>query len=91
MPLMAMGGIILPLTVEFEPTSVPLSFTVFQGVSIIGVKICSRQEYEDMFRFCARHKIRPMIQKYEMSVSGLNQAIEDLKGGKVRYRAVVVA
>lgn len=88
---MAMGGIILPVTVDMEPTPIPLAATVFQGIRILGVKICNRHEYDAMFRFCVRHGVRPMVEEYPMTAAGLNQAIADLKGGNVRYRAVAVA
>jgi D-arabinose 1-dehydrogenase-like Zn-dependent alcohol dehydrogenase len=87
---MAMGGSIVPLTVDFEKTPIPLAPTIFQGVNIIGAKICNRVEYDDMFRFAARHKIRPTIQEYEMTEDGLYDAMEALRNGKAHYRGVAV-
>lgn len=87
---MAMGGNILPLTVSFEPTPIPLAPTIFQGINILGVKVCSRVEYDDMFRFAVRHGIRPTIQNYPMTESGLNEAMNALRKGKTHYRAVAV-
>ncbi|KAK5166736.1 uncharacterized protein LTR77_008280 [Saxophila tyrrhenica] len=90
MPLMAMCGNVIPLTVDLAPTPVPLAATIFMGINILGVKVCNRTEYEDMFNFCVRHKIRPTIQEYPMTEEGINEAVEALGEGKVHYRAVVV-
>ena len=90
MPIMTMGGTILPLTVDFASTPIPLASTIFGGVNIIGVKICNRYEYDDMFKFCVRHGVKPIVEEYPMSASGLNEAIEALQSGKVHYRAVAV-
>lgn len=90
MPLMAMGGNICPLTVDFEAVPMPLAPTIFQGVNIIGAKVSNRSEYNDMFRFAVRHKIRPTITEFPMTESGLNNAIIALKEGKAHYRAVAV-
>lgn len=86
---MAMGGNIAPLTVDFEATPIPLAPTIFQGLNFIGVKVCNRNEYDDMFRFAVRHKIKPTIEEYPMTEDGLNDAVDALKHGKVHYRAVV--
>ncbi|KAK4552844.1 hypothetical protein LTR86_010178 [Recurvomyces mirabilis] len=91
MKIMAPAGIILPLTVDFEATPIPLAPTIFQGLNIIGVKVCDRWEYDAMFKFVVRHKVLPIIQEYPMTADGLNDAVRDLKQGKVRYRAVVKA
>lgn len=88
---MAKGGNIVPLTVDFEATAIPLAPTIFQGLNLIGAKVCNRNEYDDMFRFAVRHKIKPTIEEYPMTENGLNDAVSALKQGKVRYRAVVVA
>lgn len=90
MLLMAMGGNIVPLTVDFEATPIPLAPTIFQGINILGVKVCNRVEYVDMFHFAARHNIRPTIERYPMTASGLNDAIKALQEGRVHYRAVAV-
>ena len=86
-----MGGNIIPLTVEFGTTSIPLASTIFQGINILGAKVCNRIEYDDMFRFCVRHNVRPTIQEYPMTEKGLNEAVQALQQGKAHYRAVAVA
>lgn len=88
---MAMGGNIVPLTVDFGETPMPLAPTIFQGINILGVKVCNRLEYDDMFKFSVRHNIRPTIQEYPMTEEGLNDAFNALQNGKTHYRAVVVA
>ncbi len=88
---MAMGGNVAPLTVDLGLTPIPLAATIFQGINILGVKVCNRTEYDDMFRFCVRHNIRPTIQEFPMTEAGINEAVDALKDGKAHYRAVVVA
>lgn len=90
MPLIAMGGSICPLTVEFGTTPIPLAPTVFQGINIMGAKVANKSEYADMFRFAVRHKIRPTITEFAMTEDGLNDAIKALQEGKAHYRAVAV-
>ena len=87
---MAMGGNIVPLTVDFEATPIPLAPTIFQGINILGCKVCSRNEYDDMFKFAVRHEIRPTIQEYAMTEEGLNDAVVALQKGKTHYRAVCI-
>jgi uncharacterized zinc-type alcohol dehydrogenase-like protein len=40
-----------------------------------------------MLEFCARHKIKPIVEYYKMS--DVNDAIARLKSGKARYRIVL--
>jgi D-arabinose 1-dehydrogenase-like Zn-dependent alcohol dehydrogenase len=39
--------------------------------------------------FAARHSIKPWIVEFPMNVSGLTRALDALKDGKIRYRAVL--
>ena len=86
-----MGGNIVPLTVSDDATPIPLMPTIFQGINIMGAKICNRTEYDDMFRFCVRHKVRPTVQEFSMTEAGLNDAMKALREGKAHYKAVAVA
>jgi alcohol/geraniol dehydrogenase (NADP+) len=40
-----------------------------------------------MIEFCARHKIAPVIETFQMSQA--NEALEHFKAGKARYRIVL--
>jgi D-arabinose 1-dehydrogenase-like Zn-dependent alcohol dehydrogenase len=43
-----------------------------------------------MLRFAARHGIKPVLEKFPMTVEGINAAYEKLEKGTIRYRAVMV-
>jgi uncharacterized zinc-type alcohol dehydrogenase-like protein len=55
--------------------------------SIAGGRLGSPSDGKDMLDFAARHGIRPMIELFPMSQ--VNAAIERVRSGKVRYRAVL--
>lgn len=54
---------------------------------VCGSNIGSRPVIKQMLRFAARHNIRPKIE--EFSLKDVNKAIQRLREGKVRYRAVL--
>jgi D-arabinose 1-dehydrogenase-like Zn-dependent alcohol dehydrogenase len=63
----------------------------FEGYNVRTNLVASRGVHRDMLEFAARHNIRPMIETFVLSEDGLGKAIEKLKAGSVRYRAVLVA
>lgn len=44
-----------------------------------------------MLRFAAQHKIKPIVQEFPMTVEGIEDAMDKLEKGLIRYRAVIVA
>jgi D-arabinose 1-dehydrogenase-like Zn-dependent alcohol dehydrogenase len=44
-----------------------------------------------MLEFAAHHKIRPAIEKFELTEDGIGKAVEKMKSGSIRYRGVLVA
>ena len=42
-----------------------------------------------MLKFAARHKIKPIIEEFPMTVEGINAAYDKLENGTIRYRAVM--
>jgi D-arabinose 1-dehydrogenase-like Zn-dependent alcohol dehydrogenase len=44
-----------------------------------------------MLQFSALHGIKPIVQTFPMSVDGIEEALKQLDGGKIRYRGVLVA
>lgn len=44
-----------------------------------------------MLQFAARTGVRPVIEKFEFTQKGFEEAIEKMKTGKMRYRGVLVA
>lgn len=56
---------------------------------IIGGRLGSPTDTEQMLNFSARHNIKPMIEQFAMNK--VNEAVDHVRAGKARYRAVLVA
>jgi len=56
--------------------------------SVAGSAAGSIHVYKKMIEFCALHHIHPTIEKFE--VKDINKAIERVRSGEVRYRAVIM-
>jgi alcohol/geraniol dehydrogenase (NADP+) len=57
--------------------------------SVSGARSGSPSDTAQMLDFSVRHNIKPMIEQFPMA--DLNRAIDHVRAGKARYRAVVVA
>jgi D-arabinose 1-dehydrogenase-like Zn-dependent alcohol dehydrogenase len=88
---MAPGSTIFPLTVSFNNLSIPSLPLNLAGIRIQGVFISPRHVHNQMLQFSALHGIKPIIQTFPMSVSGIEDALKKLGEGRIRYRAVLVA
>ncbi|KAI8646360.1 chaperonin 10-like protein [Parasitella parasitica] len=60
---------------------------IMHQVNISGSLIGSPSEIEDMLEFAAKHNIRPWIKTYPFSK--VNEAIQDFRDGKPRFRFVL--
>ncbi|KAH8898553.1 alcohol dehydrogenase [Thozetella sp. PMI_491] len=87
--LMAPDGVIFPLTVSSELTPICLHDLVKNGLRIQGALLAARPDVRRMLSFAVQHGIKPIIMEWPMSVEGIEQAMESLRTGKVRYRAVL--
>lgn len=90
MPLVDFNGSIYPLTASMEPTPVPLTLLSMSGIKIQGSLVASRNSIRELLEFVARKNIKPTIMKYPFTTEGVEQAMQELRDGKVRYRAVLV-
>ncbi|KAE8379557.1 chaperonin 10-like protein [Aspergillus bertholletiae] len=90
MPLMDTNGSIYPLTVAFEPAPVPMLDVLFKGVRIQGSLVASRKGIRTLLEFVARHKIVPTIMTFPLTAEGIEEAMQTLRDGKMRYRGVLV-
>ena len=91
LPIIQPGGIIFPMTVSEEDLVLPTMTILVGGIRIQGSLPCSRGLHVKMLRFAALHGIQPIIEEFPMNVEGIEEALTRLEGGKVRYRAVIVA
>ncbi|RAK77465.1 NAD(P)-dependent alcohol dehydrogenase [Aspergillus fijiensis CBS 313.89] len=89
-PLMATHGSIYPLTVAFEPARVPMLDLVWRGVRIQGSLVASRNSIRSLLDFAARKNIVPTVMTFPLTKEGIEDAMETLRQGKMRYRGVLV-
>ena len=90
-PVLAPLAKIFPLTISFDAIAVPMLPLVVYGYQIIGSAGAHAQSLKDMLEFCAKHDVKPQIETFSMTQKGITDAMQKLRDGKMRYRAVVVA
>ncbi len=75
------------LGVQPTPTQLHLMPLMFAQLSLSSSLVGSPQRIADMLEFCVRHNIKPMTQHFRFDQ--INEAIEHLEKGDVRYRIVL--
>jgi len=63
----------------------------FDGYNIRSSLVASRAKHDEMLQFAATHGVKPWVETFELSEKGIAEAVEKMKGNKLRYRAVLVA
>lgn len=86
---MAPFGHIYPLTISMKPLQIPYLPLIIKELSIHGSCSSTPVELQKMLEFVALHNIKPMVQEFPMSVSGINEAFKKLEAGEIRYRGVL--
>ena len=89
-PLMAPDGAIFPLTVSHDATPIVLHDLVMNGIRLQGSCVAARPDIRKMLDFAVRHGIKPITMEWPMNKEGIEDAMETLRTGKMRYRAVLV-
>ncbi|KAJ5212370.1 uncharacterized protein N7498_004016 [Penicillium cinerascens] len=89
-PLMDIHGSIYPLTVDFAPSPVPMLTMNTKGARIQGSLVASRHSLRTLVQFAAEKKIVPTTMKFSMDSEGIEEAMQTLRDGKMRYRGVLV-
>lgn len=89
-PVMANGGMIIPLSVADGDFKFPYMTLIEKGLRVQGSIVASRYIHQRMLSFAALHDIKPMINIFPMSKEGIEKAMKALEDGQVRYRAVLV-
>ncbi|KAJ5902854.1 hypothetical protein N7495_003382 [Penicillium taxi] len=90
LPLMAYNGTIFPLTVDHSNAPIPLLSLNNHGIRIQGVFVGSRASARSLVEFAAEKKITPTLMKFPLDKGGIEDAMEVLRTGKMRYRGVLV-
>ncbi|EEP75393.1 conserved hypothetical protein [Uncinocarpus reesii 1704] len=91
LPLLAPRGAIYPVTVAFGDFTIPYMPLLGKGLRILGSAVASLPVHQRMLDFAAQHRIRPLIELFDMNEEGIEKAMDRLADGKVRYRVVLVA
>ena len=86
---MASDGTIYPLTVSSEATPIHLHDLVQKGIRIQGSCVAARPSIRRMLNFAAMHGVKPVIMEWQMNERGIEDAMEALRTGKIRYRGVL--
>lgn len=81
---------IFPLTISFDPMSVPIIPLITKALRVTGSGGARFWSMPAMLNFAAKHGIKPQTEKFDFTDEGVSQAIQKLKDGKMRYRGVVV-
>ncbi|GKZ19597.1 hypothetical protein AbraIFM66951_002871 [Aspergillus brasiliensis] len=90
LPLMDSPSAIYPLSVTFEPSPISTLELVLKGCKVQGSMVASRQSTQALLEFAAVKQIRPTIMTFPFTTAGIEEAMDQLRNGKVRYRAVLV-
>ena len=91
LPIVYKPGTVYPLTVSFDELKLPYVDWLFSGVRVQATIVAPRAGYRRMLEFAAFHKIETAIVKYPLNTDGIERAMQDLRDGKVRYKAVFYA
>ena len=90
LPIMAPGGTIYPLTVSDGDLSIPYMGLLRKELRLQGSLVAARQVHREMLDFAGQHGIKPIIEKFPLSVEGATECMRKLEDGKMRYRGVLV-
>lgn len=89
-PALAPGATIHALSVDEGDFKIPYMAMLAQGLTVQGSIVASRYVHQRMLEFAALHKIEPIMEKYPMNEKSINDAMDRLNEGNVRYRGVFV-
>ncbi len=76
-----------PIGVVTEPLDINAFSLIMGQRSVSGSPSGSPATIESMLEFAARHKIKPVIEKF--SFDEINEAIAKLRSGQAHYRIVL--
>lgn len=91
MPVLALGALVFPLTVSTENLKLAPLDLISHSLRVIGNGTASTASIRAMLRFAAKQGVKPIIEKFPMTHTGVEEAMAKLRDGKMRYRGVLVA
>ncbi|KXN72072.1 putative mannitol dehydrogenase [Conidiobolus coronatus NRRL 28638] len=80
-------GRMILLGIPETPSTISTGAIVRKAISITGSLIGSIHEVQQTLDFAAKHNIKPLINEFPMS--RVNEGIQHVRDGKVRYRVVL--
>ncbi|KAG1726187.1 uncharacterized protein EDB91DRAFT_1061732, partial [Suillus paluster] len=91
LPILVPHTKIYLLTVSSDALTLPYMQLVNNGLTLQGSICPSCGTHVKMLRFAALHGIKPIVQEFPLTRTGIEKSMEKLEKGEVRYRAVLVA
>lgn len=88
--IMAPGGTIYALTVDMGEMEFPYLPLVMKALRIQGSLPAARGSQQEMLHFSARQLVKPIVMTFPLTRSGIEEAMQTLRQGKMRYRGVLV-
>ncbi|KAJ7741300.1 chaperonin 10-like protein [Mycena metata] len=89
--VMKPNSTIYPLTVSFADLVIPMFPVVTRGINIQGSSVAGRAVLRRMLEFAVRNHVVPIVERFPMTKSGVEDGLARLREGKMRYRGVLVA
>ncbi|EGN98664.1 hypothetical protein SERLA73DRAFT_54283 [Serpula lacrymans var. lacrymans S7.3] len=91
LPVLAPRAAIYPLSISLKDLTVPYMPLLMNGLTIQGCMSASRGAHIKMLNFAAFHNIKPINQVFPLNIEGIEEAMQKLHKGEIRYRVVLVA
>jgi D-arabinose 1-dehydrogenase-like Zn-dependent alcohol dehydrogenase len=90
-PIIAPLATILPLSATRPGTKLVVPYMPFlvQGWRLIGSTVPPKKAYEEMLAFVALHGVKPIIEKFPMTLEGVRESMRRVEEGTMRYRGVL--
>jgi D-arabinose 1-dehydrogenase-like Zn-dependent alcohol dehydrogenase len=63
----------------------------FDGYNIRSSLVASRAKHNEMLQFVAAHDVKPWVEEFKFSESGIADLVGKLNANNIRYRGVLVA
>ena len=83
-------GAIYPLTSAQKPAPISLSSLNSRGIRIQGSMVAPRHSIKSLLQFAAAKSIHPQVMTFPLTKEGIEQALQELRDGNMRYRGVLV-
>ncbi|CCT72899.1 related to ADH7-NADP(H)-dependent alcohol dehydrogenase [Fusarium fujikuroi IMI 58289] len=87
--LVRRGGVISAVTVVSSELRCPYGEILMNAIRIQGSLPAAPNLQREMLSFSALHGIKPVIETFPFTEKGINEAMEKLRQGKMRYRGVL--